>query len=55
MNTMSLKVISIKEETKAQFETVQRALSFKANSNLSQDDVMQKLLNFWSDHGGNKA
>ncbi|MFA5365561.1 MAG: hypothetical protein WC325_10325 [Candidatus Bathyarchaeia archaeon] len=41
---MSLKVLTIKEETKARFEKIQRALSFVNNRDLSQDEVEQALL-----------
>ena len=41
---MSLKVLSITEETKKDFETLQRKLSASRNTDLSQDDLVKILL-----------
>ena len=47
MIKMSLKVLSITEETKKRFETVQRKLSALRNADLSQDDLVNELLGNW--------
>jgi hypothetical protein len=47
---MSLKVISLKETTKNRFEQLQRFLSLAKKADLSQDEVLEALLDAYVEY-----
>ena len=47
---MSLKVLSVTEETKKRFEKLQRQLSATKNADVSQDNVVEILLDAYSEY-----